>query len=71
MSEEEYTKYLKILRNKDEKAWISTMSLKQRMRWHPFLRVLMKASRVIMGIKVCKLNTDTSIISEDRPLYLC
>jgi len=68
LSEEEYTQYLKALREKDEKSWIGMMSFKQRMRLHSFLRILMKVTRFFMGIKVYKQNVDTSIICENRPI---
>ncbi len=69
MSEEEYTQYLKTLREKDEKSWIGMMSFKHRMRWHSFLGILMKVTRYFMGIKVHKQNVDTSLIMcQSRPI---
>lgn len=68
LSEEELAKYLKALRKQDEQSWIGSMKLEQRRKWHPFLRILMKANRLFMGIKVEKLNTNLPPMLRKRPI---
>lgn len=68
LSQEEYTNYLKKLRNQDENSWIGTMNLRQRMKWHSILHILMKISRFFMGIKVKKGNTTIPNILGNRPI---
>lgn len=42
LSEEQYAEYLRRLKAQDEKSYLGTMSLKQRMRYHGLLRFLLR-----------------------------
>lgn len=66
LNEEQYAEYLRRLKAQDEKSYLGTMSLKQRMKYHGLLRFLLRADRISKGIKVRKLNTQMPNVPKDR-----
>lgn len=66
LNEEQYAEYLRRLKAQDEKSYLGTMSLKQRMRYHGLLRFLLRIDRISKGVKVRKLNTQMPNVPTDR-----
>ncbi len=68
LTDDEYAIYLKQLRIHDDSSKVSNLSLKERKRIAPFLRILMKGSRIASRIKIYKLNQKVPKIPNDRPI---
>ena len=68
LSDDEYAIYLKELRMYDDSSKINNMELKNRKKLNPFLRKMMKVSRIASGIKVIKLNTKLPTEINNRPI---
>lgn len=68
LNEEQYEEYLKRLKAQDEKSYLGTMSLKQRMRYHGLVRFLLRTDRISKGIVVRKLNTQMPNVPKDRQI---
>lgn len=66
LTKEQYEKYLMNLKQQDEHSWLGTMSLKERMRVHGILRLLLRADRISKRIVVRKLNKEIPKVPDGR-----
>ena len=68
LSKAEYAIYLKQMRIHDEAGKINNLNVGAKRLLHPILRAVMKTSRTVNRIKVCKLNTVIPKPLDRRPI---